>query len=176
MEYTQKSPIELSKYIEDYHTSVKKEFEIVLTDIYNNEINKYSDIIEHIVRLPFVQAIVEENKRLKEQVTKLQQNLDVDNNETTHVVLEISDKPVTQTYQNMDDVILNHADSDDSDTELSGEDDEETTRRYDSAYLSNTCGRTTARRRRRAVGRRRRRGPRRRRAVGRRRGRGVRIY
>ena len=125
MEYTQKSPIELSKYIEDYHTSVKKEFEIVLTDIYNNEINKYSDIIEHIVRLPFVQAIVEENKRLKEQVTKLQQNLDVDNNETTHVVLEISDKPVTQTYQNMDDVILNHADSDDSDTELSGEDDED---------------------------------------------------
>ena len=41
MEYTQKSPIELSKYVEDYHTSVKKEFEIVLTNIYNDEINKY---------------------------------------------------------------------------------------------------------------------------------------
>ena len=38
---TQKSPIELSKYVEDYHTSVKKEFEIVLTNIYNDEINRY---------------------------------------------------------------------------------------------------------------------------------------
>ena len=126
MEYTQKSPIELSKYVEDYHTSVKKEFEIVLTNIYNDEINKYSEIIEHIVRLPFVQAIVEENKRLKEHIIQLQQNTQVDNNETTRVVLEISDKPVTQTYQDMDEVIVdisdNEIDSDEdneSDSELS---------------------------------------------------------
>ena len=130
MEYTQKSPIELSKYVEDYHTSVKKEFEIVLTNIYNDEINKYSEIIEHIVRLPFVQAIVEENKRLKEHIIQLQQNTQVDNNETTRVVLEISDKPVTQTYQDMDEVIVdisdNEIDSDEdneSDSELSDDDE-----------------------------------------------------
>ena len=130
MEYTQKSPIELSKYVEDYHTSVKKEFEIVLTNIYNDEINKYSEIIEHIVRLPFVQAIVDENKRLKEHIIQLQQNTQVDNNETTRVVLEISDKPVTQTYQDMDEVIVdisdNEIDSDEdneSDSELSDDDE-----------------------------------------------------
>ena len=73
MEYIQKSPIELSKYIDDYHTSVKKEFETVLTNIYNNEINKYSEIIEHIVKLPFVQAIVEENTQLKQEILLLQE-------------------------------------------------------------------------------------------------------
>ena len=125
MEYTYKTPNNLSKYVDDFHISVKKEFETALTNIYTSEINKYSDIIEHIVKLPFVQAIVDENIRLKEDISRLR---GISRNTENHVdnkqvVLEISDKPVQQSYQNMDDVVLEHHDSDEDDSEDEDSDD-----------------------------------------------------
>ena len=131
MEYTQKTPNNLSKYVDDFHISVKKEFETALTNIYTSEINKYSDIIEHIVKLPFVKAIVDENIRLKEDILILHEISRKHENQLDHkqVVLEISDKPIEQAYQNMDDVVLNHGsddeDSDDEDSDDEDSDDED---------------------------------------------------
>ena len=127
MEYIQKTPNDLSKYVDKFHTSVKTEFELALTNIYHNEINKYSDMIEHIIQLPFVQAIVHENTRLKEDILKLQQTSDVDlnkKNEQGQVVLEIYDKPITQSYQNMDEVVVNSSSDESSDDEDNEIDDE----------------------------------------------------
>jgi hypothetical protein len=126
MEYTQKTPNNLSKYVDDFHISVKKEFETALTNIYTSEINKYSDIIEHIVKLPFVKAIVDENIRLKEDILILHEISRKHENQLDHkqVVLEISDKPIEQAYQNMDDVVLNHG-SDDEDSDDEDSDDED---------------------------------------------------
>ena len=126
MEYTQKTPNNLSKYVDGFHISVKKEFETALTNIYTSEINKYSDIIEHIVKLPFVKAIVDENIRLKEDILILHEISRKHENQLDHkqVVLEISDKPIEQAYQNMDDVVLNHG-SDDEDSDDEDSDDED---------------------------------------------------
>ena len=127
MEYTQKTPNNLSKYVDDFHISVKKEFETALTNIYTSEINKYSDIIEHIVKLPFVQAIVDENIRLKEDILRLHEISRKHENrlDNKQVVLEISDKPIEQSYQNMDDVVLNHHDSENEDSDDEDSDDED---------------------------------------------------
>jgi len=127
MEYIEKTPNDLSKYIDNFHISVKKEFEIALTNIYSNEIDKYSEIIEHIVQLPFVQAIVKENTKLKQEILLLQEksrHVEV-NNDNKRVILEIYDKEVEQCFQNMDDVILNDNNSDEEEESQDEEESEE---------------------------------------------------
>ena len=118
MEYTQKTPSELSKYVDEFHNSVKRNFEVTLTNIYNDEISKYNELIEHIKHLPFVQTIIDENNKYKEELQKLRNMIDNkeddnnDNKEYNRVTLEISDKEITQEYQDMDKIDLNPSDCD----------------------------------------------------------------
>ena len=64
MEYIQSSPNNLDKYIEEFHSDVKEKFANSLSKIYNEEINVYRDLIETVVKLPFIQGIINENNML----------------------------------------------------------------------------------------------------------------
>jgi len=108
MEYISNKPNHLSKYVDHFHNSVKQHFELALTNVYKDEINQYSEVIEHIVKLPFIQAILNENKLLKENIQGLQLKLDSllsDNSNRNKVVLEIVDLPSLQPFQNLDSVL-----------------------------------------------------------------------
>ena len=88
MEYIQNKPDNLNMYIDEFHTSIKVEFEKSINKMYNEEISVYKDVIETLVKLPFIQGIINENKNLKARIIELEDGI-------TGVKLEITDKPVS---------------------------------------------------------------------------------
>ena len=109
-----------------------------MTNVYKDEINQYAEVIEHIVKLPFIQAILDENKSLKQDIQLLQIKMDsliTGNNNNSKVVLEIIDLPIVQTFQNLDSVLLaddgnnrkkdDHVQSSDDDSSSSEEEEED---------------------------------------------------
>ena len=60
MEYIKSTPVNLNVYIDEFHTRMKLEFEASINKIYKEEINVYSEVIETIVKLPFIQKIIDE--------------------------------------------------------------------------------------------------------------------
>ena len=116
MEYIQTSPSNINKYVNDFHTCVKHEFANSLTKIYNEEISVYRDLIETVVKLPFVQEIINENTILKARL-KL---FDDSNNS---IKLEIHDKPILKI--NMEDIEQIPFTNELSSCETSDEDEEE---------------------------------------------------
>jgi len=65
MEYIQNKPSNINMYIDEFHTSITSEFEKTINKIYNAEIDVYKEVVETIVKLPFIQCIINENKMLK---------------------------------------------------------------------------------------------------------------
>ena len=90
MEYIQMKPNNIDVYVNEFHTCIKSEFEKSINKMYNEEINVYRDFIETIVKLPFIQVIIEENKTLK---AKLQLLEDINNNQSIAIlyVLRMND-------------------------------------------------------------------------------------
>ena len=89
MEYIQNKPDNLNMYIDEFHTSIKAEFEKSINKMYNEEISVYKDVIETLVKLPFIQGIINENKNLKARIIELEDGI-------SGVKLEITDKPVSK--------------------------------------------------------------------------------
>src|SRR6056300_443677 len=90
MEYTHISTSNINKYIDEFHNDVRESFANSLTKIYNAEINVYRDLIETVIKLPFIQEIINENNMLKAKLKEFSEN----NNSIT---LEIHDKPLVTT-------------------------------------------------------------------------------
>ena len=90
MEYIKSNPNNLDKYIEDFNTCVKEQFTNSLNKIYNDEINVYRDLIESVVKLPFIQEIINENNMLKTKLKDMTEGNDT-------IKLEIHDKPLLKT-------------------------------------------------------------------------------
>ena len=79
----------IEKHIESFHEKIKPIFESSISDIYNNELKYYSDIIEIIYKIPFVVNLIEENKNLKDIIKKMETQLNSGN-----IRLEINDKHI----------------------------------------------------------------------------------
>ena len=62
MEYIQNKPENLNMHIDEFHTSIKAVFEKSISKIYNEEISVYKDVVETLVKLPFIQRILSEIK------------------------------------------------------------------------------------------------------------------
>jgi hypothetical protein len=123
MEYIQMKPNNIDVYVNEFHTCIKYEFEKSINKMYNEEINVYRDFIETIVKLPFIQVIIEENKTLKAKLQLLEEN----NNSSNSVKLEIIDKPVSKTVLDIENIPFdtNNDDEDDSSTDDEDDDDED---------------------------------------------------
>jgi hypothetical protein len=127
MEYIQSKPNNIDVYVNEFHTRIKTEFEKSINKIYNEELSVYRQVIETVVKLPFIQEIIEENKTLKAKLKKLEEADNV-------VKLEIFDKPVSKTVLDVETIpfsttVSSEANSgansdDDADDESSGDDDE----------------------------------------------------
>jgi hypothetical protein len=134
MEYIQSTPSKIVEYTNDFHDKIKNEFQHVLTKMYREELDKYSNVIETIIKLPFIQDIINENKLLKLRIEELQSckmnmpsyktdvgvlvtnmtplrvddlhgsNVNVQESKTDSIVLEIVDKPMELTKVNINDV------------------------------------------------------------------------
>ena len=90
MEYIKSSSTNLDKYIDEFHSEVKETFANSLTKIYKAEINVYRDLIETVVKLPFIQEIIHENNMLKSKLKQMTEENDT-------IKLEIHDKPLLKT-------------------------------------------------------------------------------
>ena len=90
MEYIKSSSTNLDKYIDEFHSEVKETFANSLTKIYKAEINVYRDLIETVVKLPFIQEIIHENNMLKSKLKQMTEENDT-------IKLEIHDKPLIKT-------------------------------------------------------------------------------
>ena len=64
----------LDKYVDELYSQMRINFESILNKLYSEELNKYSELIDFISKLPFVQAIIEENNKLKEELKKFENN------------------------------------------------------------------------------------------------------
>ncbi len=125
MEYIQSKPNNIDVYVNEFHTRIKTEFEKSINKIYNEELSVYRQVIETVVKLPFIQEIIEENKTLKAKLKKLEEADNV-------VKLEIFDKPVSKTVLDVETIpfsttVSSEANSgansdDDVDDESSGDD------------------------------------------------------
>jgi len=120
MEYIQSKPNNIEVYVNEFHTRVKTEFEKSINKIYNEELSVYRQVIETVVKLPFIQEIIEENKTLK---AKLKVFEDADN----VVKLEIFDKPVSKILLDVETIPFSSESNSDasSDDESSGESSED---------------------------------------------------
>ena len=118
-------PSNLNKYVEEFNTKMKEEFSNSLTKIYNDDMKKYDDIINIIIQLPFVKRIIEENNSLREKLNILGKSSD----DTEPIKLEISDKPVTTSYIDLDKISFSQNEktesSDSSDDTSSDEEEDE---------------------------------------------------
>ena len=72
MDYIDSIPDNLNMYIDEFHASIKAEFEKSISKIYSSEISVYKDVVETIVKLPFIQKIINENKVLKAKIAELE--------------------------------------------------------------------------------------------------------
>ena len=100
-------PSNLNKYVEELNTKMKEEFTNTLTKIYNDDMKKYDDIINIIIQLPFVKRIIEENNSLREKLKTLDQSSD----NVESIKLEISDKPISTSYVDLDKITFNQRES-----------------------------------------------------------------
>ena len=117
MEYIQMKPNNIDVYVNEFHTRIKYEFEKSINKMYNEEINVYRDFIETIVKLPFIQLIIEENKTLKAKLQLLEEN------NSNHVKLEIIDKPVSKTVLDIENIPFDTTNDDEDDSSTDDEDD-----------------------------------------------------
>ena len=125
MEYIQHKPDNLSMYIDEFHTSIKAEFEKSIGKIYREEINVYKDVVETIAQLPFIQRIINENKILKARLADLE---DANNG----VKLEITDKPVSKNILDIEKIpFYKEEDESDSDSDSDSEESEAETESED---------------------------------------------
>ena len=118
-----RQPSNLNKYVEELNTKMKEEFTNTLTKIYNDDMKKYDDIINIIIQLPFVKRIIEENNSLREKL----KNLDQSSNNVESIKLEISDKPISTSYVDLDKITFNQnnkAESSDSSDDTSSDEEE----------------------------------------------------
>ena len=116
-------PSNLNKYVEELNTKMKEEFTNTLTKIYNDDMKKYDDIINIIIQLPFVKRIIEENNSLREKL----KNLDQSSNNVESIKLEISDKPISTSYVDLDKITFNQnnkTESSDSSDDTSSDEEE----------------------------------------------------
>ena len=72
MDYISEKPSNINNYIETFHQKVKNEFEFSITKLYQEEIKQYQDLIDSIMKIPFVENIILENKKLKEKIMNLE--------------------------------------------------------------------------------------------------------
>ena len=121
MEYIQSKPNNIDVYVNEFHTRIKTEFEKSINKIYNEELSVYRQVIETVVKLPFIQEIIEENKTLKAKLKVLEEGDNV-------VKLEIFDKPVSKTLLDVEKIPFSttasseaNSDDDDADDESSGD-------------------------------------------------------
>jgi len=121
MEYIQSKPNNIDVYVNEFHTRIKTEFEKSINKIYNEELSVYRQVIETVVKLPFIQEIIEENKTLKAKLKKLEEADNI-------VKLEIFDKPVSKTLLDVETIPFSsesnssaNSDDDDADDESSGD-------------------------------------------------------
>jgi hypothetical protein len=121
-EYIQ--PIDLNKHVDTFHHKIKSEFINSINNIYNDEIKKYDDLMCLIIQLPIVKKIIDENIMLKEKIEifEKKQSDKPDNSEI--VTLEISDKPILNSFLDIEKIPYNENDEDDDD-EDEDEDEEE---------------------------------------------------
>lgn len=137
MEYIKSTPVNLNVYIDEFHTRMKLEFEASINKIYKEEINVYSEVIETIVKLPFIQKIIDENKELKSRIMELESN-------SNSIKLEIIDKPVLKNVVDIESITfgknVSNEDADDADYEGDSEDDSECDSECDSEDDSETDG------------------------------------
>jgi hypothetical protein len=119
MEYIQMKPNNIDVYVNEFHTCIKSEFEKSINKMYNEEINVYRDFIETIVKLPFIQVIIEENKTLKAKLQLLEDN----NNNSNSVKLEIIDKHVPKTVLDIENIPFDTTNDDEDDSSTDDEDD-----------------------------------------------------
>ena len=120
MEYIQSKPNNIDVYVNEFHTRIKTEFEKSINKIYNEELSVYRQVIETVVKLPFIQEIIEENKTLKAKLKNLEEADNI-------VKLEIFDKPVSKTLLDVETIPFSSesnssadSDDDDADDESSG--------------------------------------------------------
>ena len=112
MEYIQSKPNNIDVYVNEFHTRIKTEFEKSINKIYNEELSVYRQVIETVVKLPFIQEIIEENKTLKAKLKVLEEADNV-------VKLEIFDKPVSKTLLDVETIPF----SSESNSDASSDDD-----------------------------------------------------
>ena len=112
-------PNNIDVYVNEFHTCIKSEFEKSINKMYNEEINVYRDFIETIVKLPFIQVIIEENKTLKAKLQLLEDN----NNNSNSVKLEIIDKHVPKTVLDIENIPFDTTNDDEDDSSTDDEDD-----------------------------------------------------
>ena len=115
--YTESIPDNLNMYIDEFHTSMKAEFEKSISKIYSNEISVYKDVVETIVKLPFIQKIINENKVLKAKIVDLE-------NMNNGVKLEITDKPISKNILDIEKIPF-YKDSEEEDEENENEEEDE---------------------------------------------------
>ena len=115
--YTESIPDNLNMYIDEFHTSMKAEFEKSISKIYSNEISVYKDVVETIVKLPFIQKIINENKVLKAKIVDLE-------NMNNGVKLEITDKPISKNILDIEKIPF-YKDSEEEDEEDEENENEE---------------------------------------------------
>ena len=120
MEYIQSKPNNIDVYVNEFHTRIKTEFEKSINKIYNEELSVYRQVIETVVKLPFIQEIIEENKTLKAKLKVLEEADNV-------VKLEIFDKPVSKILLDVETIPFSSESNSDasSDDESSGESSED---------------------------------------------------
>lgn len=118
MEYIQSNANNLNVYVDEFHTRMKTEFLSCISKIYHDEINVYSDIIEMIVKLPFIKKIIDENNELKRRINELEKN-------TAEIKLEIHDKPIVKNIVNIETIPFGNTVSDDDDDDDEDEVNEE---------------------------------------------------
>ena len=116
MEYIQSKPNNIDVYVNEFHTRIKTEFEKSINKIYNEELSVYRQVIETVVKLPFIQEIIEENKALKAKLKVLE---DADN----VVKLEIFDKPVSKTLLDVEKIPFSTNASSEANSDASSDDD-----------------------------------------------------
>jgi len=124
MEYIQSKPNNIDVYVNEFHTRIKTEFEKSINKIYNEELSVYRQVIETVVKLPFIQEIIEENKTLKAKLKVLEEADNV-------VKLEIFDKPVSKILLDVETIPFSSesnsdaSSDDDADDESSGDSSED---------------------------------------------------
>ena len=117
MEYIQSKPNNIDVYVNEFHTRIKTEFEKSINKIYNEELSVYRQVIETVVKLPFIQEIIEENKTLKAKLKVLEEADNV-------VKLEIFDKPVSKTLLDVETIPFSSESNSDANSDTNSDDDD----------------------------------------------------